>query len=169
MANAILDKHRIPVDAISGAADRIRARVHERMGSRPYRVSVVIRRWSGDRTGEGSYVDSVLVLAPRPEVVRGGTNRMGPGGMEGNNKVTLREVSLSYTEDELYPRGLQANEECVYMLERTFGGAPNASQEFFTVENSPTPERGDKPGDRLAWTIRLHEIQGFNPVDQTDA
>ena len=168
MPDALLDKHRNPVDAISGAADRIRMRVHERMGSRPYRVSIVIRRWSGEKTGEGTYVDEVKVLSPTPEIVRGGTNRLGPGGQEGTNRVTIRDVSFAYTEAELYPKDLPANAELVYMLERQFGGAPNASQEFFALENSPTPERGDRQGDRLAWSLKLHEGQGFSPVDNVD-
>ena len=169
MPDALLDKHRIPVDAISGVADRIRLRVHERMGSRPYRVSIVTRTWSGEKTGEGSYTDEIKVLSPPPDVVRGGSNRFGPSGQEGTNRVTLREVSFSYTEAELYRQDLPANAEVVYMLERIFGGSPNASQEFFVVDNSPTPERGDKPGDRLGWCIKLHELEGFGAVDRVDA
>lgn len=159
----------LPADALVGVVDRIRGAVHGAMGTRPYRVSIVTRRWSGDRTGVGTPTDSVVVIEPTPEVVRGGTNNFGPAGAEGKNSVTLREVSLRYTEAELYPKGNPANVETVYMLERTFGGDPNASQEFFVVENSPTPERGDKPGDRIGWLIKLHEVQGFDPVDRTDA
>lgn len=168
MPDAILDPA-LPADALVGVVDRVRGAVHGALGTRPYRVSVVTRRWSGERTGVGTPTDSVMLLVPAPEVDRSGTNSFGPGGAEGRNKVTLHEVSLRYTEAELYPRDNPANVEVVYMLERTFGGDPNASQEFFVVENSPTPERGDKRGDRIGWLVELHEVQGFDPVDRTDA
>jgi hypothetical protein len=166
--DAILDPTLL-ADALVGVVDDIRGAVHGALGTRPYRVSVVTRRWSGKRTGEGDYVDSVMLIEPTPQVVRGGSNRFGPGGAEGKNSVTLREVSLRYTEAELYPRDNPANAETVYLLERTFGGGANESQEFFTAENSPTPERGDKSDDRIGWLIKLHEVQDFNPVDRTDA
>jgi hypothetical protein len=168
MPDSVLDA-KLPADRLVSVVDRIHERVHGRMGTRPYSVTVVTRRWSGEKTGEGTPSDSLMPILPPPEVTRGGTNRLGPAGQEGNNSVTLREVSFRYTEDELYP-SKPANTEVVYMLERTFGGDPNTKrQEFFVVENSPTPERGDKAGDRIGWNIKLHEVQGFTPPDHTDA
>lgn len=168
MPDAILDPTLL-ADALVGVVDDVHGAVHGALGTRPYRVSVVTRRWSGSHTGEGTCVDSVMPIEPPPEVIRGGTNRFGPAGAEGKNSVTLREVSFRYVEAELYPQDNPANVETVYMLERTFGGGANSDQEFFTAENSPTPERGDLPGDRIGWLVKLHEIQGFDPVDRTDA
>lgn len=169
MPDSELDR-KLYADRLSGAVDKIREAVHGRLGTRPYKVSVITRRWSGRKTGEGTYRDEILDIVPSPEVVRGGTNRFGPGGQEGTNRVTLKDISFRYTDNELYPKQRDPNVEIVYMLERTFGGDPNTlQQEFFTVENSPTPERGDKHGDRIAWSVKLHETQGFSPPDRINA
>jgi len=166
--NAVLDSE-LYADALVGICDTIRDEIHGALGTRPYKTSIVTRRWSSGRVGEGSYTDTVVQLKPDPEVIRSGGNRKDPGGQSGVNKATLRCVSLTYTEDELYNREKTPGVEVVYMLERQFGGEPNARREFFEVDNSPQPEHGGEPGDRIGWRIDLHEVESFGSLNGSDA
>ncbi len=69
-------------DVLIGVVDSIRRVVHSALGTKPYRVEIVTRRWSGERRGEGISSDNVLTLDPVPGISRSSSYNLGPGGRE---------------------------------------------------------------------------------------
>lgn len=165
MPNALIDPDLLG-DALIGVVDDIRRDVHSALGTRPYAVAIITRRWSGGKLGLGTSTTSVLELDPTPAVDRRGKDRKGPGGREGVDDVTLTNVSLRYTMDELDPPA-GGDTEVVYRIEGNSGQGTRT--EFFTINGTPIPRRGDKPGDSSDWKIGLSQVQGFAPYDGTNA
>lgn len=165
MPDAVLDPE-VLADALVGVVDDIRREIHGALGTRPYITTVVTRRWSGQRVGDGTPTDSFMVLDPPPCVDRSGGDRLGPAGRESIDTVTLTGVSLRYTEAELMP-AVSPGMEVVFMLESASGG--RLKQEFFTIDSDPIPRRGDRAGDGSDWKIKLREVQGFGFANGTNA
>lgn len=162
--SARLDKS-ILGDALVGVVDDIRRSIHGALGTRPWRVFIITRRWSGRKVGEGTATDGVVELDPTPKLTKSDSHRAGPGGLEETDSITLTGVSLSYTEDELWPNG-STSIEIVYRVEEAHGQgqAPN----YYTVVDC-TPRRGDQAGDASDWKIELTQVHPLSPLDGTDA
>jgi hypothetical protein len=139
------------VDSLLGTVDDLRGSLNTDMGTRQWRVYVVRRVWSGERRGEGTSSDTLTELTPQPLV---GPNDLfytsSAAGLEEDGNVTLSEVSLTYTEDELNPSAA-ANEDVFYLLRDAHG--QSIADRYFTVSEPPKPDRVNTIG----WIVRLKQ------------
>lgn len=162
MPDAVLNDE-VLGDALVGAVDDIRREVHGALGTRPHRVSIVTRTWSGVRRGEGSPTATVLELDPPPKVTfLGLRNELRPGGREEEGDVLLTEVSLRYTEAELQPSTAK-NVEWAYRIEDAHG--QGVAPRYFTPIRPPIARRGDHRGDGTDWAITLKRVTDFGEHD----
>ncbi len=153
-------------DALINVVDDIRRSVHGALGTRPWAVAIVTRRWQGGRRGVGKATVSILELDPVPRVERVSRDRMGPAGREAQGSVTLSEVSLRYSEAELQP-AIGPGDEVAYRLTEIQG--QRQTKKWYTLSASPVPRRGDKEGDRTDWYILLHESSAMGDLDGVDS
>lgn len=164
MPSATLDSG-ILSDRLIEVVDNIRRAIHGRLGTHPFRVYQVVRRWSGGRLGLGTPQDSIFTPDPQPTVKKSSKFRHGPGGFEKRFDCVLTGLSLRYTEAELNPKG-GGDTEAVWVVEDTRGTAKDT--EFYTVVDL-TPRRGDSPGDDIDWKMELGTVERMGPYDGTDA
>jgi hypothetical protein len=155
------------VPTLSKALDSIREAVHGALGTRTYRVYVVRRRWSEGRVGSGEPTDTRLELAPRPLVKRVNHDRLGPAGREREGDVTLTEVSLSYSFDELDPKTDKSSGEESFYVVRDVSGSGQLDG-FYVVDGAPLPRRGDNKGDNCDWYVHLRRTSDAGPFDGTE-
>jgi len=153
-------------DRLVSVVDKVRRKIHNTLGTRPWKVTIVSRTWSGGRVGVGNPTVRRLELDPVPMVEHVTSDRMGPAGREASGNVTMTEVSLSYTEAEIAPPGGDAVEYS-YVLEDLRG--TRLKPRFFVLAASPVPRRGDKPGDKIDWYVLLKETADMGLLDATDA
>lgn len=153
-------------DALVGVVDDIRRSVHGALGTRPWKVAIVTRRWSGDTAGEGTPTVSILELDPTPNVRKNARDRLGPAGREAAGSVVLTGVSLSYTEEELQPKA-DARTEIAYRL--TDGHGQRQKTRWFVLSATPVPRRGDNEGDCTDWYILLNETSAMGNFDGVDS
>lgn len=159
-------KPRLLGDALIDVVDGIRRCVHGALGTRPYRVEIITRRWSGRRRGEGSYKDSILVLDPIPAVARSSSDRLGPAGREGSGSIKLTGISLRYSYSELMPKADDRTEVAWRIVELH---GQRQEDRWFIPDGDPIPRRGDKPGDATDWVINLHETSALSNVEAVDS
>ncbi len=130
------------VDKLIPTVDKLRKSLLPAMGVRQYTVSVVRRRWSGEARGEGTVaIASTMVLSPPPLLVYPNNQGALHDALEATGKretgtVTLLEVSLTYTEDELTGGVLAPNEEIYFRIidDKGQGIAPR----FYQLSAPPT-------------------------------
>lgn len=152
-------------DVLIDVVDDIRRDVHGALGTRPWSVAVVIRRWSGGNRGDGNPTIHVLELDPTPMVKRVTRDRVGPAGREAEGSITMTGVSLRYTEEELQPR-VESGMEVGYRLMELNGQAQRTR--WFVLAASPVPRRGDKSGDGTDWYLLLNETSDQGNLDQVE-
>lgn len=163
MSESVIDTDLLS-DALIDVADEIRRAIHGSLGTHPFKITQVTRRWAGGRLGLGGYQDTIFVPDPQPTVKKGSQFRHGPGGFEKRFDLVLTGISLRYTEQELAPKGSQ-DTEVVWILEEASG--TRQAPEFYTVVNL-TPRRGDSPGDDIDWRMELKTVSALTPFDGTD-
>lgn len=140
------------VDSLLGTVDDLRGSLNTDMGTRQWRIYVVRRVWSGPRVSEGTYTDTLTELTPQPLVSSDDRFRQSsPAGLEEDGAVTLSEVSLTYTEDELKPSPA-ANEEILYLLRDAHG--QSIADRYFVLAEPPKPDRVNTIG----WIMRLRQV-----------
>lgn len=160
MPNSTLDTSKLS-DALVSVADDIRRALHGELGTHPYKVAIVTRRWSGLRVGVGTFEDTILELDPQPTFRKSSGYRAGPGGFEKRYDAVVTGLSLTYTESELWQKG-GGNTEVVWVVEEAQGQGQET--EFYTISNL-TPRRGDLPGDDIDWRAELSTVQPLTPWD----
>lgn len=153
-------------DKLIGVVDGVRRKIHRALGTRPWQVDVVTRRWSGNSRGEGRATITVLTLDPTPQVVKNATDALGPGGREGAGTAIVTGVSLRYSQAELEP-DVDSRSEVAYRLTELHGQKSRTS--WYVLEGSPYQRRGDKPGDGSDWYIRLRETSAMGLLDGVDS
>lgn len=153
-------------DALVDVVDDIRREVHGALGTRPWVVDIITRRWSGDVRGVGDHTLTVLRLDPTPMVVRSAHDRFAPGGREGDGTVTLTGVSLRYTEAELAPKADERTEIAYRIRE---GHGTRMKDSWYVLSTAPVPRRGDKSGDSSDWRVSLIETSAMGDFDGVDA
>jgi len=163
--DSVLDTSKL-ADKLVDVVDRVRRKVHKALGTRPWSVAIVQRRWSGPERGVGTATVSVLELDPIPKVRRNTKDRMGPAGREAAGTVVLTGVSLRYTEAELDPRA-DARTEVAYRLTGLHG--QGSRTRWFVIAGAPFPRRGDKEEDGTDWYIVLNETSAMSGLDKEDA
>lgn len=152
-------------DALVDVVDSIRRCVHSALGTRPYRVEIVTRRWSGKRRGEGSHDDQVLVLDPIPSVKRITKDRISPGGgRESTGGIRLEGISLRYSFGELMPKA-DDRTEIAWRIVELHGQRQKTA--WFIPSGAPIPRRGDQPNDASDWVIDLHETSALSNLERT--
>lgn len=153
-------------DALIGVVDDIRRDIHGALGTRPWDVAIVTRRWSGDIRGEGTPSITILELDPAPNVKRNSRDRLGPGGREAAGSMVLTGVSLRYTEEELQPKA-DARTEIAYRLTEKHG--QRLKVRWFMLSATPIPRRGDNEGDGTDWYLVLNEVSNLGNFDGVDS
>ena len=91
------------VDELIGVVDEVRGTVHGALGTRPYRVYLLRRSWDGGRPGVGNFTDVETEILPPPMVRPAIDKQLRPAGPEEEGNVVLTDISLTFTEAELYP------------------------------------------------------------------
>ncbi len=128
------------------------------LGVRQYRVFRVVREWEGE-IGEGDPTFAVdEELDPPPMLVEGDkgsglAREPTPGGYEERGSSSLKELSLSYTEEEIAPSDLPPYAEFYYRVVDGLG--QGVADRFFTVAGKPTPDREKTFG----WIVPLVRAQ----------
>lgn len=158
-------KPRLLGDALIKVVDDVRRCVHGALGTRPYRVEIVTRTWSGIRRGEGIASDRVLVLDPIPAVVRTTKDRLGPGGRERVGGIKLEGISLRYSYGELMPKADNRTEVAWRIVELH---GQRQGVRWFTPDGDPVPRRGDKPGDATDWVVALNETAPLSNLEKVN-
>ncbi len=163
--DAVIDRT-LFADALVDVVDDIRRSVHGALGTRPWAVAIVTRRWQGGRRGVGHSTVNILELDPVPRVERVTKDRMGPAGREAAGSVVLSEVSLRYSEAELQPT-IKDGDEVAYRLTELRG--QRQSPKWYVLAANPVPRRGDKEQDKTDWYLLLHETSAMGDLDGVDA
>lgn len=154
-------------DKLVDVVDRVRRKIHGKLGTRPWKIAIVTRRWSGEERGVGTPTVSVLELDPTPAVSWNVRDRMGPAGREGAGDVVMTGVSLRYSADELDPPRVDNRTEVAYRMTEAYG--QRQKTRWFVIKSSPVPRRGDKAGDATDWYILLTETSAMGGLDKEDA
>jgi hypothetical protein len=156
MPDSVLNSDRL-ADALVGVVDEVRSLIHAELGTRPNRVWLVRRSWSGPEVGEGSPTDTEVEILPPPRVTDLALRAtLRPAGREEEGDVLLTEVSLRYSEAELYGP-TDKRTEFRYRIDEAHGQARKSR--FFVCKSNPLPRRGDQPGDQSDWAITLHATE----------
>jgi hypothetical protein len=158
MPESVLNSERL-ADALVGAVDEIRSLIHGELGTRPNRVWLVKRTWSGDIRGLGTATLAETEILPPPMVTYLGLrNDLRPTGRDEEGDVLLTEVSLAYSEAELYP-SVAENEEFAYRIDEAHGQA--RASRYLVPARPPVPRRGDHPDDQSDWAVTLRLVEAF--------
>lgn len=153
-------------DRLIDVVDGVRRKIHRALGTRPWEVSIITRRWSGAERGEGIAKTSIMTLDPVPQVVKNVRDRIGPAGREGAGSIVLTGVSLRYSEQELDPTH-DHRTEVAYRLRELHGQKTHDS--WYVIASSPVQRRGDKEGDATDWYLVLNETSAMTSEDGVDA
>jgi hypothetical protein len=144
-------------DELVSLADELRG-LYTELGARPYRVFVVRRAWSGSRVGEGTATETETEIVPRPAVLTKVRGELRPAGLEEEGNLVVAEVSLTWTEPELYSPALAGNEQHLFRLADAHGQLGRSR--FYVPSAPPVPVRGDAMRDDvLGWTIELRRVE----------
>lgn len=157
---------RLLADALVDVVDGIRRCVHGALGTRPYRVDIVTRTWSGQRRGEGVATDKVLTLDPIPAVARTTSDKLSPGGRESSGAIKLTGISLRYSYEELMPKA-DRRTEVAWRLTELHGQRQGVR--WFSPDGDPIPRRGDRPGDATDWVVTLHETSPMSNLEAVNS
>jgi hypothetical protein len=156
MPDSVLNSDRL-ADALVDVVDEVRSLIHAELGTRPNRVYLVRRTWSGPVAGDGTPSDTALEIVPPPRVTDLALRAtIRAAGREEEGDILLTEVSLRYAESELYPTDLPKNVKFAYRIEEAHGQL--RKPRFFVPASSPVPRRGDGAGDQTDWAITLHAV-----------
>jgi hypothetical protein len=135
--------------------DEIRGELNPDFGTRPYRVFRVKRRWTGAGRGDGQALTVFdTEITPQPDVALPSQAEalkyeLLPTGKQEAGGILLKEVSLTYTHDELAGGALGPTEEFYFRVTDALGqGLPNR---YFVPATPPVVDR-DKT---IGWIVPL--------------
>lgn len=140
------------VDELLELADDLREDLSVGFGTRPYRVWTVQRVYPSGTIGDGDYTDTETEITPRPRVLpwlSSVQRTLEPCGIDETGTVELREVSLTYTYDELTGGDLAAGTD--WFIKLTEGESQEQPARYFTINKPPFPDREKDIG----WRIEL--------------
>lgn len=143
-------------------ADRLR-NLLTRFGLRPYKVRMVVVRWSEGFRGRGvPNVLSVVDMLPTPAVLSldGVTQVVNPVGEQEEGTISLSEISGCYTEEQLRGQGPQGepippSDEFFYEIEWPKPNGMASVKRRFNVRGAPAYQ-----ADNFQWTVRLERSLG---------
>lgn len=162
MPDSVLDPS-VLSDVLSGVVDAVRGEIHGALGTRPYRVYVVTRTWSGPTRGEGSHVETEMELLPPPMVRFTSLHAEAKdAGREEEGSAEISEISLRYSERELWPNFNPLVEWAIRIDDsRGTGWGPR----FFFPEAPPRARRGDQAGDGQDWVLQVKRVLDMTSGD----
>lgn len=148
---------------LSPRADRLR-QIATNFGIRPYNVSLVWGKWSGEERGEGTFkVIKSIALLPNPKVEDMSAVSLDPraAGVLPVGTIKLTRVSSSYNLDTLsgrtVPQGdgerIPEDVEFFYELTEDGRGEDNPVRMRFRLVSEPFR----RPG-KIDWTILLERV-----------
>ncbi len=156
VGTAVLDPDVLVDSLVTDVIDGLRGELHPGFGVRAYRAYRVIRTWDGERVGDGVATDVVAELLPQPDVATwdGLSLEQARCGLEEVGEVTLTEVSLSYTYDQLTRRGTLAPTAEIFFV---IGEAHGQGQYpiAFTHAKPPYVDRTKN----LGWQLWLTKVE----------
>ncbi len=144
------------VDSLVPTVDALRNDLHAAFGVRHFRVFVVTRTWTGAMPGLGTYTDVELELSPRP-LVEPFTElkyKLEPCGLSVAGYIRVKEISLTYTEDELGAPDVPA-ENVQRFWKISEGHGQSTQTRYFTLKGPPYPDRIKNIG----WQAQLQVIE----------
>lgn len=147
------------IDRLISKVDNIRQKVNvEKVGVRRFQLYRVVRTWSGGEVGDGTATIAATEITPAPAITLGKSrdSLSGRGRVERGSMVAS-QVSLSYSESDLYP-ALTAGQELYYRLVE-MNAEQGASTSYWTLESAPEADRCETPGGDLQWTINFTRAQ----------
>jgi hypothetical protein len=111
------------IDRLIPMADRLRGQLNAQFGTRPFRVSTVLRSWSGAEQGDGDYLDVITEITPAPRVRFWDRYKwvMTPLGTHEDGTIRVDEISLSYTYDALSDTSCRVNQQFFFVLRDAHG------------------------------------------------
>lgn len=158
--NAILDPNVLVDSLVADVIDGLRGELHPAFGVRSYRLFTVLRQWTGKTAGEGTSTDTEDEILPQPliepwEGVGSGLQLdLKTCGMDEIGQITVREVSLTYTEDDLRgPASLARNQQ--WFLKLTDAHGQGTRQKYFIHGKPPYVDRVRDMG----WIMWLREAK----------
>ena len=155
MPESILTPGRL-IDDLIPVVDEIRQEVHDALGVRTFTVNTVFRQWTGTRLGEGTFTDTPLLLTPDPLVMVDVGGTMQPAGLAEEGNVTLFEVSLTFSEPELYKPTLADNQEFVYRLDDKLGQL--VARRYYVPARKPRRQIASQKSP-VGWRIDLKRVE----------
>jgi hypothetical protein len=121
---------------------------------RQFHVDLIKRQWSGTRRGDGTAsVLSTVRLDPRPLVTDTANKVLQQYGLDEEGQIMLKEVSLTYTEQDLTGGTLADNQEFYYRL--TDANGQGIAPRYFIPDKQVRPDR-DKD---IGWIVRLRRAE----------
>lgn len=150
-------------DDLVSVVDDIRGAIHGDLGTRPYRVYLVTRAWSGDRPGLGTLTDAEVEITPAPAVYTAGLRgELRPAGLEEEGELVLDEVSLTFAETELYSPSLTGTERLLYRIDDAHG--QSGRSRYYVPNKPPVPQRGDVGDSSIGWRVELRRVNAEDPA-----
>ena len=143
------------VDDLVPCIDELRKDLHQGMGTRPYEVCFIRRKWNGCVVGDGQYTDTVLEACPRPHVHPFSSLKyqQEPCGLDEAGYVKVTEVSLSYTFHDIV--ACEADEGVEHLIkiqsDATHGGPPR----YFVHARPPYIDKEKTFG----WVLYLEHVE----------
>lgn len=149
---AVLSDATLVDSLVADVIDGLRDSLHPDFGVRAFRVYRVVRTWTGQRVGEGSFTDEALELRPQPRVRvwTGLRMELAACGVAELGEIELSEVSLTYTADQLAGGVLGRNAQLFYGLAEAHGQGQR--RRLFSVSRPPFVDREETMGWRM-WLV----------------
>lgn len=132
-------------------------------GLRPYKVRLVVLRWSGAKVGVGAaVVERAIDILPTPLVADLSTMTaiMNPVGLDEAGEIVVSQISGSFTEDQLRgmvpgQKKLELNQEAFYEIEYPQPDDGPTRRRRFTLRGAPFYAAG-----KFQWQVRLERAHG---------
>jgi hypothetical protein len=157
LAGAAIMSDNLVDSLVPDVIDGLRESLYQEFGVRAYRVYRVIRTWTGDAPGEGTYTDEAAELRPQPRVLEWTAlqRRMAACGIQDLGDVVLEEVSLQYTEPQLTARGTLSDNQQAFIAIGEANGQLQPSV-LYTHAKPPYCDRVKTMG----WIVYLTRVEG---------
>lgn len=138
------------VDDLLSVIDDIRGDLHPALGVRQFRLFTVLRTWSGEERGDGTFTEVETELTPQPLIEAfKRVDRLYPSGLDEADVVRVSELSLTYTEAQIAGGTLLGTQEWLIRIKDAYGQGIRARD--YVLEGSPWPDRLKTIG----WTFNL--------------
>lgn len=120
-------------DQLKGCVDKILG-IREDIGAQLADVYLIERSWSGERPGDGQYVDASVLLSPTPEIVDYSHDiRVSEAGAYKTGDIILKGISMNkWSESQLLTITEQKNVERFYKVGSHYYTVIHIKENFVT-------------------------------------